>query len=41
MEKEGFFYRPIAHIDNDYVAKFGIPRQSGLVPKLLSKIIFI
>ena len=31
---------PIAHIHNDYTAKFGIPRQSGLVEAVLSKIVF-
>lgn len=30
----------IAHIENDYKEKFGIPRQSGLVDELVSKIIF-
>lgn len=30
----------IAHIHNDHTAKFGIPRQSGLVPQVLSKILF-
>ena len=30
---------PIAHIHNDFRSKFGIPRQSGLVPTL-SQIIF-
>lgn len=30
----------IAHIQNDYTEKFGIPRQSGLVNSLKSKIIF-
>lgn len=30
----------IAHIKNDFTSKFGIPRQSGLVPGLTSKIIF-
>ncbi len=30
----------IAHIENDYTAKFGIPRQSGLIPELKSKIVF-
>ncbi len=30
----------IAHIENDFQTKFGIPRQSGLVPSLQSKIIF-
>ena len=32
--------RVIAHIQNDYKEKFGIPRQSGLVESLISKIIF-
>ncbi len=31
---------PIAHIHNDYTAKFGIPRQSGLVEQVESTIIF-
>ncbi len=30
----------IAHIRNDYTAKFGIPRQSGLVNAVPAKIIF-
>lgn len=30
----------IARIENDYVSKFGIPRQSGIVESLLSKIVF-
>lgn len=30
----------IAHIHNDYKEKFGIPRQSGLVPAMESRIIF-
>ncbi len=30
----------IAHIENDYKEKFGIPRQSGLVNSLKSQIIF-
>jgi len=33
-------FRVIAHIENDYKEKFGIPRQSGLVESLVSKIIF-
>lgn len=31
---------PIAHIDNDYIDKFGIPRQSGIDSESISKIIF-
>lgn len=30
----------IAHIENDFNSKFGIPRQSGLVPDLESRIVF-
>ena len=30
----------IAHIYTDFPAKFGIPRQSGLVEELKGKIIF-
>ena len=30
----------IAHIRNDFTAKFGIPRQSGLVDSIISKIVF-
>lgn len=33
-------FRVIAHIENDYKEKFGIPRQSGLVESLLSRIVF-
>ena len=32
--------RPIAYIENDFDEKFGIPRQSGLVPQLQAKILF-
>ena len=32
--------KPIAYILNDFTAKFGIPRQSGLVEQVLSKIVF-
>lgn len=30
----------IAHIKNDFTSKFGIPRQSGLMPEMMSQIIF-
>lgn len=30
----------IAHIESDFREKFGIPRQSGLVPELRAKIVF-
>lgn len=32
--------KPIAHIENDFPTKFGIPRQSGLVSSLRSRIVF-
>ena len=32
--------KKIARIENGYLEKFGIPRQSGLAPSVLSKIIF-
>lgn len=30
---------PIAYIENDFVEKFGIPRQSGILEQVLSKIV--
>ena len=30
----------IAHIQNDFPTKFGVPRQSGLIPEARSRIIF-
>jgi len=33
-------FRVIAHIENDFKEKFGIPRQSGLVESLVSRIVF-
>ena len=33
-------FTPVAHIHNDYTAKFGIPRQSGLVEQVESTIVF-
>ncbi len=32
--------RPIAHVCNAFPTKFGLPRQSGLVPQLTSTIVF-
>ena len=37
---EGFTLRPIAHIHSQFPEKFGIPRQSGLVPQLLARVVF-
>ena len=34
-------FRPIAHIHTDFPAKFGIPRQSGLIEELRGTIIFL
>ena len=31
---------PIATIHTDFADKFGIPRQSGLVPELTARIVF-
>ena len=31
---------PIAHIRTDFGSKFGVPRQSGLVPELTARIVF-
>ena len=31
---------PIAHIENDFPTKFGIPRQSGRVGALKARIVF-
>ncbi len=31
--------RPIAHIHNDFAEKFGLPRQSGMAPHLISEIV--
>ena len=30
----------IAHIESDFNTKFGVPRQSGVVPELTARIIF-
>ncbi len=32
---------PIAHIETDFKEKFGIPRQSGCVPQLTGRIVFL
>ncbi len=32
--------QPIATIHNAYDSKFGVPRQSGLVPQVLSRVVF-
>lgn len=35
-----FQISPIAHIENDYTEKFGIPRQSGIIASIPSTIVF-
>ena len=37
---DGFSVRFIARIHSDFQTKFGIPRQSGLVEELESRVIF-
>ena len=32
---------PIAHIRSDFPEKFGIPRQSGLVPETVARVVFL
>ena len=41
MNKDELLLTPIAYIENDFKEKFGIPRQSGRAPSLLSKIVFL
>lgn len=36
-----FTVTPIAHIETDFKEKFGIPRQSGCVPQLPGRIVFL
>lgn len=33
--------KPIAHIETDFSEKFGIPRQSGIIPGLRGRIVFL
>jgi len=33
-------FRVIAHVENDFIDKFGIPRQSGLAEHVMSRIVF-
>ena len=40
QQKEGVTLKVIAHIHTDFPTKFGIPRQSGLVPSLKSTLVF-
>ena len=36
----GMTMQPIAHIENAYTSKFGVPRQSGLVEEVISRVVF-
>lgn len=40
MSADAYTIHPIAHICTDFKDKFGIPRQSGLVPELTGRIVF-
>ncbi|MDD3334175.1 MAG: tRNA (N6-threonylcarbamoyladenosine(37)-N6)-methyltransferase TrmO [Eubacteriales bacterium] len=40
-ENDCLTLRPIAYMESDFPTKFGIPRQSGLVDTLQSKIVFL
>lgn len=37
----GMVIKPIAYIQTDFKEKFGIPRQSGRVPSLMGRIVFL
>ena len=40
MKNDELILRPVAYIRNDFKDKFGIPRQSGRAPSVLSEIVF-
>lgn len=40
MENKEIIMRPIARIHTDFQSKFGVPRQSGLVPELTARVVF-
>ena len=40
MEKNEILMRPVGRIHTDFTSKFGVPRQAGLVPELLAKVVF-
>ena len=40
MDAPEIIMRPVAHIRSDFASKFGIPRQSGLVPSLTARVVF-
>ena len=40
MENKPISMRPVARIRTDFATKFGVPRQSGLVPSLKGRVVF-
>lgn len=40
MTMERHTIKVIAHIESDFKTKFGVPRQSGLVPELTARVVF-
>ena len=40
MDNKTIAVRPIARIRTDFASKFGVPRQSGLVPELEGRVVF-
>ena len=40
MDSPEIIMRPVAHIHSDFASKFGIPKQSGLVPSLSARVVF-
>ena len=40
LEKENMELKIIARAENDYTSKFGVPRQSGLVEEVITRIVF-
>ena len=37
---EAYPIKVVAHIESDFPTKFGVPRQSGLVPELRARVVF-
>ena len=40
MGNNSYTLKQIAHIENKFRDKFGVPRQSGLAPSVMSRIVF-
>lgn len=41
MDNDPILIRPVAFIRTDFASKFGVPRQSGLVPSLTGRVVFV